>query len=460
MLKNILILLLASALAALLIVRHEVAPPIQPPLPTTPPPSPIATMLRDALATPELAGTAIGFSLINSKGEVVIDENATTASIPASSFKTFTTATALEILGPAFHFTTELKSTAPIQTGIIKGDLVIVGGGDPMLKIDDLKAWATDLKKRGLVRITGTIRTDTSIFSGSLYNDFWNWGDIGNGYGSGVSGLNLNHNRYIVVFRAGPEVGSPAELLGINLEIPDAAWKNEVTTGPADSGDGVVIHGGESTTAIHLRGTVPLGATKFQVQGAVPDPARFAAHHLRALLTAAGIQVGDKVGATPATHSLLKHESPPLLDLIKSIHATSDNHETECVFRMLGVQAGKPPAEVIREHWKTRGLEFIGLRMEDGCGLARADFIRPLDLARLQYYAGAGPQGAAYKASLLSKDGLTWKGGAMSGIRTFTGYAKSKSGEEYCYALMLNHYTDGKAVSGLSQRVMEAILGL
>jgi D-alanyl-D-alanine carboxypeptidase/D-alanyl-D-alanine-endopeptidase (penicillin-binding protein 4) len=466
--KNILILLLASALAGLLLVRPEVflprpqaeLPPVQQPPPANPPPHPITTLLQDARANPALAGTAIGFSLINSKGEVVLDENATTASIPASSFKTLTTATALEILGPEFHFTTELKSTAPIQIGILKGDLVIVGGGDPMLKLDDLKAWVAELKKRGLTRITGGIRTDATIFPNSLYGDFWNWGDIGNGYGSGVAGLNLNHNRYIVVFRAGPTVGSPAELLGINLEIPGAAWKNEVTTGPADSGDNVVIYGGENTTAIHLRGTVPLGATKFQVKGAVPDPARFTAHHFRAALITAGIQVGSTVGIAPATQSLLKHDSPPLLTIIKSIHATSDNHETECVFRMLGVKAGKPPADVIREHWHTRGLDFIGLRMEDGCGLARADFIRPLDLARLQYLAGTGPQGAAYKASLLSKDGLTWKGGAMSGIRTFTGYAKAKSGQEYCYALMINHFTDGTAVSELSQSVMDVMLGL
>ena len=455
--KNFVILLLASALTALLLTRHEVKPSVSPP-PAKP--NAIATLLQEARADPALAGTAIGFCLINSKGEVVLDENATTAFMPASSLKTLTTATALEILGPDFHFTTALKSTAPIQNGIISGDLLIVGGGDPMLKLDDLKAWAAEFKKRGLTRITGSIRTDATIFSGSLYGDFWNWGDIGNGYGSGVAGLNLNHNRYILVLRAGPVLGAPAELLGINLEIPDADWKNEVTTGPADSGDGVVIHGGESTTSIHLRGTVPLGATKFQVKGAVPDPARFAAHHFRAALMAAGIQVGTTAGTAPATQSLLKHDSPPLLTIIKSIHATSDNHETECVFRMLGVKAGKPPADVIREHWHTRGLEFIGLRMEDGCGLARADFIRPLDLARLQFYAGTGPQGAAYKASLLSQDGLTWKGGAMSGIRTFTGYAKSKSGEEYCYALMINHFTDGKPISELSQQVMDAIMGL
>ncbi|MFZ2279534.1 MAG: D-alanyl-D-alanine carboxypeptidase/D-alanyl-D-alanine-endopeptidase [Prosthecobacter sp.] len=520
MLKNIVILLLASALAASLLLRRDAGSPAAPsvtsaPLParveppaivpsvpvpvTTPtekippqeaPPAPlnaVAKVLQEARANPVLTGTSIGFCLIDSKGAVTMDENAGTALIPASSFKTLTTATALEVLGPDFHFTTELKSTAPIQEGVIKGDLVIIGGGDPMLKLDDLKAWAADLKQRGLVRITGTIRVDASFFSGSLYGDFWNWGDIGNGYGSGVAGLNLNHNRYILMFQAGPEVGSPAQLLGINLEVPGAIWKNEVTTGPADSGDGVMIHGGENTTAIYLRGTVPLGAAKFQARGAVPDPARFAAHHFRAALQDAGIQVGSPgTGASPAKksgsgngpakssgsegatsiapaspiHSLLKHDSPPLLDIIKSIHKVSDNQETECVFRMLGLKAGKPSAEVIREHWKTRGLEFAGLRMEDGSGLSRADFIRPLDLARLQFLAGTGPQGIAYKASLLSENGLTWKIGAMSGIRSYTGYAKTKSGEEYCYALMVNHYTDGKTVSELCRLVLDAMMGL
>jgi D-alanyl-D-alanine carboxypeptidase/D-alanyl-D-alanine-endopeptidase (penicillin-binding protein 4) len=348
-----------------------------------------------------------------------------------------------------------------IKDGVIQGDLVIIGGGDPMLSVDDLKDWAADLKLRGLVRVAGGIRGDASVFPGSLYGDFWNWGDIGNGYGSGVAGLNLNHNRYILAFRAGAALGSPASILGTEVEIPGVVWNNEVTTAAPDSGDGVVIHGGETTSLIHLRGTVPLGAAKFQVNGAVPDPAGFAVHQFRRSLQEVGIQLGagSPSMASPA-HSLLQHSSPPLIEIITSIHASSDNHETECVFRMLGVKAAKPSAEVIREHWKARGLEFIGLRMEDGCGLARADFIRPLDLARLQLLAGQGLQGAAYKASLLSQDGLRWKGGAMSGVRTFTGYVTGKSGAEYCFAFMVNHYTDGKAVSELSKRVMEAMLGL
>ena len=401
--KNLLILLLASALAALLLLRREVVLP-EPPAPRFPE---LVSLLSEARANPAFAGAAIGFCLINSKGEVVMEDNAQTAFIPASSLKTLTTTTALEVLGSDFRFTTTLKSTAPIESGVIRGDLVIVGGGDPMLAMADLQAWAEELKKRGLRMITGRVRGDARIFSGSLYGDFWNWGDIGNGYGSGVSGLNLDHNRYTLAFRAGETIGSRASLLGISVDVPDVDWKDEVTTGSKDSGDGVVIHGGEKTNAIHLRGTVPLGAEKFAVNGAVPDPVRFATHQFSQMLAAQGIQIGGgKASETEPRHELLKHDSPPLLDIIKSIHASSDNHETECVFRMLGVKAGKAPDVVIREHWKARGLDFIGLRMEDGCGLARADFIRPLDLARLQFLAGTGPQGAAYKDSLLSKDGL------------------------------------------------------
>lgn len=465
MLKNIVILLLASALAGLLLIRPQ--PPALPPptaQPSHPLPgrfAPLADVLQEAHANPDLTAAAVGFCLINAKGETVWETDSQTAFIPASSLKTVTTATALEVLGPDFHFTTEVKATAPLKDGIIAGDLVIVGGGDPMLKLDDLKAWAAELKQRGLQQITGTITVDSTLFSGSIYGDFWNWGDIGNGYGSGVAALNLDHNRFKIRFRPGTAVGDPAAFVATVPEVTGLTWHNEVTTGEAGSGDGVVIHGGEGTSIIHLRGTVPLTNKLFQVTGAVPDPARHAAYHFQKALEAEGIQIGGQtLAAAPAAHALLKHDSPPLLEIITSIHASSDNHETECVFRMLGVKAGKPPVEVIREHWKPRGLEFAGLRMEDGCGLSRADFIRPADLARLQFLAAQGPQGAAYKASLLSDGGLRWKGGAMSGIRTFTGYVTTKSGEEFCYAFMVNHYTNGKAVSEVSKKVTDAMLGL
>ena len=263
--KNIVILLLAAALVAVVILQRQSEAPV---------PSARFDEVRSVLASSPLTGAATGFCLLDAEGNVVVDDKAQTAFIPASALKTLTSATALEVLGPEFRFTTELQSSAPMQQGVIHGDLSIKGGGDPMLSMSDLEAWVADLTKRGLKHVTGSVLVDSSLFQGSLYGDFWDWGDIGNGYGSGISGLNLNHNRYTAAFAAGAKVGDAATFLGTQPEVSGMSWINEVRTSTAKSGDGVVIHGGENTNRIHLRGTVPLGATEFRVTAAVPAPGR------------------------------------------------------------------------------------------------------------------------------------------------------------------------------------------
>jgi serine-type D-Ala-D-Ala carboxypeptidase/endopeptidase (penicillin-binding protein 4) len=477
MVKNALILALAAALAFLLWQRATWVPekvtvvekvfvPAAPVEPVIAPVSPIQKILREASSRPGLEGAAIGFCLMDASGKVVEDHSAKTAFIPASTLKTVTTATALEIWGPEYQIETKLCATALPKQGTLEGDLIIVGGGDPMLSLADLHSMAEELKKRGVTAIRGRIIGDGRLFKGSIYDDFWNWGDIGNGYGSGVSGLNLEHNRYTAVFRAALAIGQPAEFLGTDPEVPGVTAINETLTGPADSGDGVVIHGGEHTGAVHLRGSVPLGETAFQVLGAVPDPEYFTAHHLKKILITAGIAVSGKAVAWTALETqpaeakqvLVTHRSPTLKDIITSIHATSDNHETECLFRLLGLHHHKAPDLVIREHWAPRGLTFTGLRMEDGCGLARADFITPHDLTRLQYLASRGPHGAIYKGSLLNKGTLHWKGGAMSSIRSTTGYITAKSGQEYSFTFMINHYAEGQSASALRDALIEAML--
>lgn len=412
-----------------------------------------------------LKGAALGFCLIGPAGETLYEHNANTAQIPASSLKTLTTATALEVLGPGFRFKTRLGISAANEGGGVKGDLILVGGGDPMLSLSDLETWAKGLAEAGVKAIPGRVIGDGRFFPGSPFADFWNWGDIGNGYGSGVSGLNLEHNRFKAVLVPGEAKDAPAILAQIVPDVPGVSWMNESMTGAEGSGDGIVIHGGERAAVMHLRGTVPPGGEMI-VSGAVPDPERFAAHHLREALLAAGIEVtGEAIGAgdlwleggvVPEISSeLLTHQSPPLLDIVTSIHATSDNHETECLYRMLGIEAGLPPDEAIRKHWKERELDLTGLRMVDGSGLARADHITPRALALLQYFAATGPVGDAYLGSLLSTpdEVLRYKAGAMSAVRSYTGFVQTAAGERLSYALIVNHYSESSAVQDLQQAV-------
>jgi D-alanyl-D-alanine carboxypeptidase/D-alanyl-D-alanine-endopeptidase (penicillin-binding protein 4) len=98
------------------------------------------------------------------------------------------------------------------------------------------------------------------------------------------------------------------------------------------------------------------------------------------------------------------------------------------------------PSEVVRSHWESRGVTFTGLRMIDGSGLARANMIRPLDLAMVNHLARRGPHGERFRQSLTSYlDGMVRsKLGAMSGVRTEVGFLTLDDGREVTFALMAN----------------------
>ncbi len=429
----------------------------------------LAALLQATESDPRFAGAAIGFCLLDAEGETLVDYHARTALIPASSLKTLTTATALEVLGPDFRFETRLGTSAPEDPANPQADLILLGGGDPTLSLSDLEDWAKALAEAGVRTIPGRVIGDGRAFPGSPFADFWNWGDIGNGYGSPVSGLNLEHNRFTAVFAPGEAEGEAAKFLGAFPPIPEVSWWNETYTAAAGSGDGIVLHGGERAAVIHLRGTVPLGE-ELEVVGAVPDPERFAAYALKEALLAAGVQVtGEALGAgqlflndepiPSIAKELIRHQSPPLIDIVRTIHEHSDNHETECVHRLLGLRSGLEPVEAIRRHWRQRGLELVGLRMVDGSGLARADHIPPDTLARLQHHAAKGPHGEAYLDSLPSTGGgrIRYKAGAMSSIRSYAGVVDTLQGR-LSFALIVNHYPEIAAVRDLQVALFQALL--
>jgi len=448
-------------------------PPEEPAPPAEPEPDPrfvrLARIFDTAESSPGLLGAAVGFALVDKEGTVVCNHRGDIAQIPASALKTLTTATALEVLGPNFRFETRLGLVQPSDSGDIEGDLVLRGGGDPTLSLDDLDTWAASLAEAGVASVSGRIVGDGRFFEGSSFPDFWDWGDIGNGYGSPVSGLNLERNRFLATLVPGTAEEAPVSIEDIFPEVPGVSWWNEATTGPAGSGDGITIYGGERATVMHVRGTVPL-ENELTVRGAVPDPEKFAAHHLREALLAAGITVeGPAVTAgelflageavPEIAEDLLVHQSPTLFDIVQSIHATSDNHETECLFRIIGIRSDLPPADAVRQHWEARGLDLTGLRMVDGSGLARADHITPRSLARLQHLASSGPMGELYEDSLLTgmDARLRFKAGMMSAVRAYTGLLDTESDERYAFALIVNHYSDPDAVGELLHEVVSSI---
>lgn len=112
---------------------------------------------------------------------------------PASVMKTITALYALEALGEAYRFKTRLAATGPISGGVLQGDLVLLGGGDPTLDTDALADLVAQLKAAGVTRITGRLH----VFGGALpYQREIDKGQPDHvGYNPAISGLALNYNR-------------------------------------------------------------------------------------------------------------------------------------------------------------------------------------------------------------------------------------------------------------------------
>jgi D-alanyl-D-alanine carboxypeptidase/D-alanyl-D-alanine-endopeptidase (penicillin-binding protein 4) len=435
--------------------------PVDPPVIVSDPAQKLDAAFREWLANPKLAGAPVGFCVLDENGETIFASPlAEVALCPASALKTVTTGAALGLLGPEFRFETVLAATSPLKAdGTVDGDLVLVGAGDPTLSSDDVIHLADTAIVAGLKNVTGRIVIDASIFPSDPVSGFWNWGDIGNAYGAGAFGLNVDHNRLTIRFNPGPEPGALATFLGGAPAPRDTRWESHVVTGAAGSGDQVVVYSAPYSRSIVLRGSVPLGESGFSIGGAIPDPPALAAELLRARLESAGVKFAERTISAESRMPLARHQSPPLAEIIDHLHRVSDNIEAQCLFLTISRKQNADPADAVRQYWERAGVSFAGLRLLDGSGLARANMIRPLDLARVNLAARRGPHGQRFYESLTSTlDGaVRSKNGAMSGVRSEVGFLRTAAERELTFAFIANGLHAGIEFWPLRQELLRAI---
>jgi D-alanyl-D-alanine carboxypeptidase/D-alanyl-D-alanine-endopeptidase (penicillin-binding protein 4) len=441
-----------------LLEKPEPAP--RPPITQPAPEIEVARVFRESIANPKLAGAAVAFCVLDADGQTVFASPlAEIAMSPASALKTVTTGAALGISGPEFRFETVLAATAPLKAdGTVDGDLVLIGAGDPTLSRDDLLELADTAIVAGLKNVSGRVVVDAFAFPENPVNDQWNWGDIGNAYGAGAFGLNLDHNRLSVRFDPGTQIGAPAKFLGGAPVTRDTRWENRVITGPAGSGDQVVVYSEPYGRTITLRGSVPLGENGFTVGGAIPDPPALAAEIMRVRLESGGVKFAERKVAAGQRVPLASHRSPPLAEIIDHLHRVSDNLEAQSLFLTIGRKQNADPAAAVQQYWEKAGVAFAGLRLVDGSGLARANMIRPLDLARVNLAARRGPHGERFYQSLTASagDAVRSKNGAMSGIRSEVGFLRTAAGGERTFALVANGLAPGSEFWSLRKALVEA----
>ncbi|HEX4404885.1 MAG TPA: D-alanyl-D-alanine carboxypeptidase/D-alanyl-D-alanine-endopeptidase, partial [Polyangia bacterium] len=366
--------------------------------------------LREILADSALRRTRVGIRVMEARtGRLLFEKRGTTLMDPASNQKVLATTTALVRLGADWRYRTELTGPAPDADGVVAGDIVLRGSGDPTVTGADLAAMAAWLAARGVRRIDGAVVADPrrigseqAAAEDDAGEDDATADDAGEAPRS-VSPrapLVVNHGLMSIRVRPGASAGWPAEITtaptGESFVVKNGArtkpgGKTRVTVRLALAG---------ARIQIEIAGRIALGHRPLVFRRRVPQQALYSAVLLRAALEGAGVAVRDparlgapRAGRAPAV-MLARHESAPLVVLLRRINKDSDNDHAERVLETTGaeVYGGAPTTEkglrVLREVIGELGLPPGSYVPRNGSGLGHANRITAdamADLLRALY---------------------------------------------------------------------------
>jgi D-alanyl-D-alanine carboxypeptidase/D-alanyl-D-alanine-endopeptidase (penicillin-binding protein 4) len=405
--------------------------------------------------------------------------------IPASNLKLLTTATALAMLGPDFRYQTQVAYDGSIDArGVLQGNLYLIGAGDPSLASPELEGtpdlgsllerFSVAVQRAGIRRIAGRIIADDSAFRTAATGSHWQWLDMGNYYGCGTFGLNAHENLYYLRFQQNTTLGSIPAVAQVTPTIPGLQFVNEVRSAERGSGDNAYIYGAPYTYLRYLRGTIPVGGGRFTIKGAIPDPPLFLAQQLQATLETKGI-ISERPPASqhrldaPAAQRevIYTHESLPLTALVTRTNMKSVNLYAEALLRTIGREFGKEgsaPAglEALQAYWTAQGLNFAGVQLYDGSGMAPRNVLPAAFLTKLLRLAWADERiqtafweslpvagrSGSMRNQLRELNGrVRAKSGSLEQVRAYSGYLTARSGQTYAFSVLVNNYEGSGAAA-------------
>jgi serine-type D-Ala-D-Ala carboxypeptidase/endopeptidase (penicillin-binding protein 4) len=400
---------------------------------------------------------------------------------PASTMKILTTYAALEELGPAFTWKTEAYASNPVTNGVLEGDLVIKGYGDPKLNLENFWLLARKLRLAGLKEIRGDLVLDESWFS--VAN-----GDPGGfdsrpfrAYNVPPEALLVNYRVVNLTLTAEPDTQS-VRVTADPVPAPLSVVNNlKLTSGPCNDWRGDLkaeIRAAPEPATVVFNGTFSIQCGEKSYLLSLFDTSRYAEGLFRELWTQQGghISGGARLGTVPAgARLLLTHESPPLADVVRDINKFSNNVMARQLFLSLGAEAVGPPATVdksklaVRQWLGGKRLDFPELVIENGSGLSRAERISARHMGELLLAAYASPVMPEFISSLpiagvdgtmkrrLNGTGTAGqahiKTGLLDGVKTMAGYVLDAQGRRVVVVALVNH---PKAAA--SQPALDALL--
>jgi D-alanyl-D-alanine carboxypeptidase/D-alanyl-D-alanine-endopeptidase (penicillin-binding protein 4) len=435
------------------------------------------------------------------RGDTLVSRNAHAALAPASNMKVLTSAAALHHLGPDYRWTTWVLADGPVVDGVLDGDLVLYGTGDPGIADRFFESRGTvfeqlaeDLRAAGIHEIRGSIVGDGSRFSGDLRSASWEPDDVNEWYAAPSGALSYNEN--VVSMRVTPGAPGRPPVVGSIPEHTGLPVRNEGITVSGVARPPLALLREDPEEPVLVSGQIRAGGPDVWRQMTITDPALFAAHGFTHVLREQGIVVRDdpvsirggglsNVGSArvlgpldvDAPSVLAIHRSPPLSTYLRAVNQRSHNLYADLILKTLGWElegegSFEAGARVIRDWLLEMGAPTTGLRVLDGSGLAPENRISAATLVAAIEATSLSPGWEAFWESLPeagdrtlnrrmrstpAAGNLRAKTGTINRVSALSGMVRSADGERLAFSIIGNQLPSEQGAKRLEDRVGEAL---
>lgn len=432
-------------------------------------------VMDSILADTTFTGTSYSFCFADAvTGEIIFSHDADRNLASASVMKLYPTSAALSFLGPCYRYTTNLLLSGDLNTkkGILEGDVVIIGGGDPALGSeyfaehygDVIAGWVSALKSAGVKKVRGRVAAGESIYDFDPAPDGWAWGDLGQYYGAGVYDININNNEYNI-YITGRAEGEAAVIDSVQDYGEDINLDNRLlSSGRTDQG---YVYNAPYSLMAWVAGSVPADSS-ITLRASIPDPPFALVKKLDAAMRKAGIAVdGQPVPERVTTEgkkslSVAATLSPTLAEIVRVTNHESVNMYAEALrkhlgYEILGEGSYSAGSAVIRNFLDSIGCEPGKAVILDGSGLSSNNNISALMTVRLlvhmynsnvsEAFISSLPMGAVsgtmknYFRDEVFKGKVVAKTGTITSAKSFAGYFTTNSGRRIAFTTFANGFT-------------------
>ncbi len=420
--------------------------------------------VSSALERAGLPPSALGLYVARVDGQVLIEANAQVPFNPASVMKLVTTQAALDVLGPTFRWKTEAFATGGLADGVLHGDLIIKGSGDPKLVLENQWLFLRRIRAAGIREIRGDVVLDRSAYAEVEHDPAAFDGDPLRPYNVGPDALLLNFKTIALRFLPDPamrtvHVQTEPPLADYPIHAPRYAdgecgdWRARLV--PAVDAAGARFEGSYAASC---------GTQTWHVHPHPMTHTEYFDRVFRHLWTDLDGTLHGQVrpGVLPAdARPITQWESATLSELIRDINKYSNNVMTRHLLLTMAHEVSTLPgdpvhgAAVVRTWLANKGIAAPELVTENGSGLSRQSRVSAETVGRMLVASFQAPFMPEFMASLplVGLDGtMRWRmnGAPMAGrahiktgrleqVRAIAGYVLAASGRRYAVVFLINH---------------------